>query len=91
MAVHVQCNSCGAWGITDDHGFPDAAAVCSSAEDNPPGSPEGSCCADHESLQHHLEEARRTGVSHCRPVTITIMGSAHPAGPGAGVVLEGSQ
>lgn len=90
MAVHVQCQGCGAWGITENHAFPDAAAVCISAENEPEGSPEGSCCADHESLEHHLGEARRTGVSHCRPVTITVMGSDHPAGPGQGVLLRGA-
>jgi len=88
MAVHVQCNGCGAWGITEDHEFPDAGAVCTSPENDPAGSPQGSCCADHESLEHHLDEARSTGVSHCRPVTITIMG--FPADPSPGLQLGGS-
>jgi hypothetical protein len=84
MAVHVQCNSCGAWGITDNHAFPDGAARCTSAEGEPEGSPEGSCCAEHEHLDHHLEQAELTGDSRCRPVTITIMGTAHGrAGMGA--------
>jgi hypothetical protein len=78
--IHVQCNSCGAWGVTDNHAFPDHAAVCTSPADDPPGSPDGSCCPDHETLDHHLAEAQRTGVSHCRPVTLTIMGV--PAAPG---------
>jgi hypothetical protein len=74
MTVHVQCNNCGAWGLTENHGFPDGAAQCRSAEDDPPGSPEGSCCPEHESLDHHLDEAARTGDSRCRPVTITVVG-----------------
>lgn len=74
MTVHVECNHCHAWALTDNHAFPDEAAVCTSAADDPPGSPAGSCCADHESLEAHLAEARQTGDSRCRPVTITIMG-----------------
>lgn len=83
MTVHVQCNNCGAWGLTDNHAFPDGAAVCVSPADDPPGSPQGSCCADHEHLEHHLQEAELTGDSTCRPVTITIMG-APPGGGGGG-------
>jgi hypothetical protein len=89
MAVHVQCRSCGAWGITNNHAFPDGAAVCISEAGDPPGSPEGSCCAEHESLEHHLEQAELTGNSTCRPVIITIMGAPHGI-PGGGVSLRGS-
>ena len=89
MAVHVQCNSCGAWGITGNHEFPDEAVQCVSAKNDPPGSPEGLCCPDHESLDHHLAEARATGDSRCRPMTITVMGTPHGR-PGGGVTLRGA-
>jgi hypothetical protein len=89
MAVHVQCNNCGAWGITEDHEFPDGVVQCTSPKDDPKGSPAGSCCTDHESLEHHLAEARRAGDSRCRPVTVTIMGTQHGR-PGGGVTLQGA-
>lgn len=88
MAVHVQCNRCGAWAITENHAFPDGAVCCVSPEGDPPGSPRGSCCAEHESLEHHLEQAELTGDSRCRPVTITIMGTDQGMRPS--VTLEGT-
>lgn len=78
MTVHVQCRHCGAWGMTDNHNFPDGAVRCTSPAGDPPGSPDGSCCADHESMDHHLAEALRTGDSRCRPLTITVVGMPNP-------------
>lgn len=79
MAVHVQCNSCGAWAITEDHEAlgpaVDSVVQCTSPAGQPKGSPEGSCCAEHESLDHHNEQVALTRDSSCRPVTITIMGT----------------
>jgi hypothetical protein len=83
MAVHVQCNTCGAWAITANHAFPDGSVRCTSPAGRPKGSPEGSCCTVHESLEHHLEQAELTGDSTCRPVTITIMGTEHGVVPQA--------
>jgi hypothetical protein len=88
MTVHVQCNNCGAWGITDNHVFPDGAVLCTSEEGDPEGSPAGSCCAEHESLEHHLEQSELTGDSRCRPVTITVMGGP---GGGGGIVALGPE
>jgi hypothetical protein len=85
--IHVQCNECGAWEVTDNHADPDSAVRCASAENEPSGSVEGSCCTDGHTHEEHAEHARTTGTSHCRPVTITIVGM-----PGGGVqaALDGS-
>lgn len=88
--IHVQCNNCGAWALTDNHAAPDSAVQCHSAEGDPPGSQAGTCCTAGRSHDEHAEYARDTGDSNCRPVTITIMGAGHPAGPGMGVILQGA-
>jgi hypothetical protein len=73
VAVHVQCNNCGSWEITDNHANPDAAVRCRTPAGDPPGSPDGSCCTVHASHEEHAEHAASTGDAGCRPVTITIM------------------
>jgi hypothetical protein len=90
MAVHVQCNSCGAWAITDQDP-PDGAVRCVSAAGSPPGSVEGSCCSAGHTHQEHAQYARERHEdgSLCRPVTITIMGTEHGT-PGGGVTLAGA-
>jgi hypothetical protein len=76
--IHVQCKSCGAFAITNNHADPDSAVVCTSPEDEPAGSVSGSCCSEGHSHEEHAEYARTTGVATCRPIVITIM-----PGPGA--------
>jgi hypothetical protein len=77
--LHVQCGNCGAWGVTEDGSLPDAAARCTSAADDPPGSPAALCCTDHEDHEAHVAHVRATGDASCRPVTITLL-------PGTAVV-----
>jgi hypothetical protein len=85
MTVHVQCNNCGAWAMTDNHRDPDGAVRCTSAEGDPPGSVEGSCCTAGRTHEEHAEFVRSGDEygAQCRPVTITIM-----PGP-SGVQLAG--
>ena len=82
MTVHVQCPSCGAWGITDNHAFPDHAVTCVSPAGSPEGSVEGSCCTAGRTHSEHLEWAELNQDSACRPVIITVMGAAPPGGGG---------
>jgi hypothetical protein len=88
MAVHVQCNSCGAWAITENHALPDAAVRCTSPADDPPGSPEGCCSTLGHTHEEHVAHVAATRDATSRPVTITIMGTATqlvdtPGGPKA--------
>lgn len=73
MALHVQCDNCGGWGITSNNAAPDAAAQCRTPADDPPGSPDGSCCTVHTSHDDHAQAVAGSGDSSCRPVTITVM------------------
>jgi hypothetical protein len=73
--VHVQCDNCGAWTITEEQ-IPDVAIRCTTGHGEPEGSVEGSCCTDghtHEEHIAHVTSGHQSG-STCRPVTITIMG-----------------
>jgi hypothetical protein len=76
MPVHVQCQSCGSWAITDEDP-PDGAVHCTSPEGTPEGSLEGSCCTKGHTHEEHAAYARERhdDGSACRPVTITIMGT----------------
>lgn len=91
MAVHVQCNNCGAWAITENHADPDSAVQCVSEAGDPPGSQAGTCCTAGHTHEEHADYARQRNDdgSLCRPVTITIMGSDHGR-PGGGVALKGT-
>jgi hypothetical protein len=80
MTVHVQCDNCGAWGITDNHAYPDHIVQCVSEEGDPPGSVAGTCCTAGRTHDEHNEWAELNQDSACRPVTITIMGN--PGGGG---------
>jgi hypothetical protein len=64
--LHVQCNSCKEWAVTENMGDPDSAVICE-------------CCTeDHD----HAQAVRDTRDAGCRPVTITVLpGSVdmHPA------------
>lgn len=82
MAVHAQCNSCGAWSITGQDP-PDGAVKCTSEAGNPPGSVEGSCCTRGHTHEEHGTYAaeRHDDGSACRPITITIMGTDHGVPP----------
>jgi hypothetical protein len=83
--IHVQCDHCGSWNITDNHADPDSAVRCVSEAENPPGSVAGSCCTAGHTHEDHAEHVRQTHDATCRTVTITIM-----PGPGA-VQMLGSQ
>ena len=85
--IHVQCQSCGAWELTDNHEHPDAAVRCTSPEDEPAGSVEGSCCTEGHTHEEHLEHTGSGNGADCRPITITIVGM-----PGGGVTaaLDGT-
>jgi hypothetical protein len=71
----VTCNNCGAMGFTVSGAdfAADAAVRCVTPADDPPGSPEGSCCREHSSHEDHADYVRQTGESGCRPVTITVL------------------
>lgn len=85
MTVHVQCNNCGAWGLTDNHGDPDSAVRCVTDAGDPPGSVDGSCCTACHTHDEHAQYAREQhdDGSLCRTVTITIMpGGVQVSGAG---------
>jgi len=84
LVLHVQCNTCGAYGYTDQTGPGelDDAVRCISGHDDPPGSVEGCCSAKGHTHEEHVAHVRETGDATGRPVTITI-------GPGGPVVLTG--
>lgn len=71
--LHVQCNGCGAMGFTESGEALDDVVRCVSPADEPEGSPEGLCCADHESHDDHVAHVQATGDASCRPLVITIM------------------
>lgn len=74
IVFHVQCNGCGAYGWTDQHGPGDLdhAVRCTSGHDDPPGSVHGSCSTLGHSHDEHVAHVRATRDATARPVTITF-------------------
>jgi hypothetical protein len=91
MAVHVQCNTCGAWAITNEDP-PDGAVRCRTPADVPEGSADGCCCIRGHTHDEHARYARERHEdgSLCRPVTITIMGPGTGGGGGPSLALRGT-
>jgi hypothetical protein len=56
----------------------DAAVRCVTGADNPPGSPDGSCCTVHGSHEDHAAHVAATGDATCRTVTITVLPGSVP-------------
>ena len=85
LILHVRCDSCGAYGLTDRTGPGDLdnAVRCETPEGSPPGSVEGCCSTRGHTHDEHVAHVRETGDSSARPVTVTI----GPAGP---AMLSGS-
>jgi hypothetical protein len=79
LMLHVACNTCGAYGFTDQTGPGDLdhAVRCVSPHGNPPGSVEGCCSTRGHTHEEHVAHVRETGDASARSVTITI-GQAGP-------------
>jgi hypothetical protein len=73
VLLHVQCNHCGTWAVTDNGAVPDRAVRCTSAADDPPGSPDGCCSAEHASHEEYIAHVETTKDATARPVTITML------------------
>jgi hypothetical protein len=91
--IHAQCDTCGAFAITDNHADPDSEVRCRSGADDPAGSVDGSCCTAGHTHEEHAEHARTTHDASCRTITITIMPGpgAVQVGAGGGQPAYGSQ
>ena len=74
LILHVQCNTCGAYGYTDQTGPGDLdnAARCASPAGDPPGSVDGCCSTLGHTHDEHVAHVRATGDASPRPVTITF-------------------